>query len=141
MNLGKKTMPVCSACEVAFPEDESHVCQKNAPLAGPLLIKRMVVLSIPSFIAIAGYVFGWVFSLLGFPGREGSLAPLGVVWLFALQAQLLTVPLAAVALVRGIKRGPRASLPRVIVLFCVCLAGSVPMVVFVIGYIFFSSGP
>jgi len=101
-------MSVCGACGVAYLEGESHVCQENPPLAGSRLAGQMAVLSVPSFLAITGYLLIWV---LPDSGSSGSLSFFEV-WLFALLVRLLTVPLAAVALVMGIRRrGLRGTLP------------------------------
>jgi hypothetical protein len=113
----------------------------------------MVYLSMPSFIALAGYlalgVLFWVLSVdFAETGPTNSssgndfLRGVAGLWFLALLAQLLTVPFAAYSLVMAIRTlGLREIRPRVIALFAVCLAGFLPMLAFVIGYVFFSSGP
>ena len=88
------------------------------------LLRRMVLLSLPSFIGPALFWFpfvasdGKVAAVFKFTGHIYSL-----VTLVAVVAQLFTVPMAAFTLFQVLLRGPSGNRVAAVALFCICLAG------------------
>ena len=89
---------------------------------GVWLLIRMVLLSLPSFISLAG------FSLFYFrPSPHGQLAYsrllLVQIVVVATVAQMFTTPLAAVTLFKMLRLRPSGNRVAAVAFFCVCLVG------------------
>jgi hypothetical protein len=98
---------------------------------GAALVRRMVLLSLPSFI---GPGLFWLLFAIPSDGKIAAAVEriprngLGIgiamgVMVVAVFAQLFTVPMAAVTLFHVILRGPSGNRAAAVALFCICLAG------------------
>ena len=84
---------------------------------GAALLRRMVLLSLPSFI---GPGLFWLLFVIPSVGKSKIAAAVAIIAVFA---QLFTVPMAAVTLFQVLLRGPSGNRVAAVALFCICLAG------------------
>jgi hypothetical protein len=84
---------------------------------GAALVRRMVLLSLPSFI---GPGLFWLLFVIPSVGKSKIAAAVAIVAVFA---QLFTVPMAALTLFQVLLRGPSGNRAAAVALFCICLAG------------------
>ena len=106
------------------------------------LMRRMVLLSVPSFIGLAGLSILLLLGLLlrslsygggDFPYPVQVIAlPFLLVWFVAMVAQLFTLPVAAVTLFKMLRSGPSENRTAAVALFCVSLAGFLIYAIFAV---------
>ena len=109
---------------------------------GVALKRRMVLLSLPSFIGLAGVIIsifvGLLLKSLSYEGGDFPPAvqaiglPFVLVWFFAMFAQVFTLPLAAITLFKVLRLGPSRDRASSASLFFICLGGFLSYVVFAV---------